>query len=189
MRCDAQVTETAWHRYWECKGNHQLQHPFAHKSNWLKDKFLPGADGKWGDLQCLWGRALLPHSLAAGLATIIDQDEVLTYTAGDFQKTLAEGGLLYTDGTGGPQWANEALRRTGSGAVALHTTGSVEQGTFQVKAISTMAAQTPGAQTVPRSELWAAVAAARHTREPQQLEEGSVKRWGCDADYAVKGIH
>ena len=142
---------------------------------------------------------MVPHSLPPGLGAQLHEESLESITFGTFGETLRQGGSLYTDGTGGPKWANESIRRVAAGAVALTWTGSQAQGTRRISQIGVRLSQVPGKQTVPRSEMWAgirsAAAATQGAGEQEDTEAAAAlarekpQRWGVDAAYVVDGLN
>ena len=98
----------------------------------------------------------------------------------DFTKTLEKLGYAYTDGSGGPNWLPKGAKTTGSAVATMRL--SSEPGGLKVHDDGISTSSTPGRQTVPRAEVWAAIMTAQAATCGQQIS------LHIDAAYLVKGI-
>ena len=73
-----------------------------------------------------------------------------------------------------------AIRRCGAGSAAFRMYGDAQN--FQSTAAGARLSDTPGKQTVPRAELWAAILEAQNTPHGQELE------LHIDAAYVTNGM-
>ena len=103
-------------------------------------------------------------------------DEIKKYT-NNISSLAQHATLLATDGSGGP-YASAVLRQVTS-AVAVVATHQDLNGNTIVEDVAVQGSQVPGAQTVPRAELHAAIQAA------QLAPTGAVVL--SDSQYTVQG--
>ena len=61
---------------------------------------------------------------------------------GDMKQTVAQSGLAFSDGSGGPQWVPKVCRRAGAGAAALDFTCT--EGNLLLRSAAWVGAQSLG---------------------------------------------
>ena len=128
---------------------------------------------------CLWARGILPANRSSNLPRELGDKQVMF---GDFSKAAQGSSTIFTDGSGGPEWALKPLRRVGAGAAAISFAEppSCFIGPAHVSDVGLLFSQVPGRQTVPRAETWAGAQAIKEARQKVSL-------WWCDASYTVSG--
>ena len=145
------MPETALHRYHLCPANATIDDPHG----WLEDTKAVGksAAEEWSSLPCFWGRAIIPGKW---LDTAPAAEKFDNITLGSFPDALrANGGVLYTDGSGGPR-APPHLTQVASGLCAftsvLANEGPLPErlANIEVGNLAIGTAAVPGRQTVPR---------------------------------------
>ena len=161
--------ESLLHRYWYCPANGTSDHPDIVSSQHLVRR----ARREAGQFPALWLRALPPSEWSRPQAGLLPEGFVRSITL----LPMPEDELrhVFLDGSGGAHSSDPRLRRCGFAAVMVDSMGPA----------NTMAQVTYGAlgglpQTVPRSELTAALAALRAFSGPLILYS--------DCDYFVKGV-
>ena len=191
-RCGA-AAETARHRYFECPENSASEllefEPAVGKTQWMGKHLgnaagVAGADGLPADgirafEECLWGRGILP---ANRLENLRSDTEAASVELGSFCGAAHASATVYTDGSGGPNWALKALRRVGAGAASfeLESGRGEDSQHWHFRSFGLLCCRVPGRQTVPRAETWAG-AKALAAFGPSLLH------WLCDASYTVQG--
>ena len=103
------------HVFWECEKIHQCGLQEATASQDLCGE----AKLRVVDYPCLWLRGLLPHGL---LDVGTTPDSLPLFAVGHPPNHFADGGLCYTDGSGGEYGSTPSLFRCGIGVA--HLTGS-----------------------------------------------------------------
>ena len=160
--CGGEATETLLHRFWQCRALDGFADPAVTSTNYLASRAVEEAE----TYACMWLRGILPGEQVDFGARQVKAGEVQYYeTARQYSwEAAASSGeiVVYTDGAGAPKWTARALGRVGAGGVAVDcrkvrgTTG--EPPTLPWVGFCS---GVPGAQTVPRAELWAATTALR----------------------------
>lgn len=185
QRCGAAI-EDAWHRYYECPDNDapwqdEFQSEWLQKTSWLKS-FAAKCRAK--KPSCLWLRGILPYNSAGRLAERYEDLPTKTIT---WASNRCGGGSLYTDGSGGSsRHIPKALRRVGAGAVSFQTeTIEGKPAGLQQNNFALTASSVPGKQTVPRAELFAAIAGVEG--QCWQTDDQSFSAWTVDAKYVSEG--
>ncbi len=173
-RCGAQDVG-AYHRYWSCPELGSITDEAVSRTQWMRSLF----DSEYVDLQCLWGRGILPAKLLANM-TRGTSDSIQAVATPGFQELVKEHCEAYTDGSGGPRWVPASAQVVGSAVATLKV--RVEQNEVCVADVGVLIATAPGRPTVPRAELWAAILAAR-----EAPENGDIKLY-VDAAYVFNGI-
>ena len=69
----------------------------------------------------------MPHQLSNGLADQGAEAQLRTGSCGSWPRVIQQTQKLFTDGSGGPAWANANLRKAGAGAATVLTEGTFEQ--------------------------------------------------------------
>ena len=115
-RCGEGV-ETLMHRYWECKGNANIQEEDVQKTQ----KLCGQAKLHWEDRgSCFWNGGLLQHNLRAGKARCVVEAEAKAKTEHNLVEAMEREGLVATDGAGGAVGArSERHRVVGAGAAVV----------------------------------------------------------------------
>ena len=175
MRC-GEADVTMFHQYWSCSKLASHNDDAVRKTNWMQSLFAANPV----ELECLWGRGILPANLLPATPRVAPGD-IETVSTPNFVSLASEQLKHFTDGSGGPRWVPQATKCVGS---ALATVKLREDGeTLTVEDVGLMIAAVPGRPTVPRAELWAAVLSA------QAAPHGGDWLLRSDAAYVVKGIH
>ena len=110
-RCNRQVPETPWHRYWDCPGNDAI--PACKKTQHLYNKAKLGVD----KLPCLWLRGMLPRSWTAveaqppAQASVKEELLGIDATRRSLHGTTSEPVWACGDGSGGEKSSDQRLRR------------------------------------------------------------------------------
>ena len=118
-RCGA-VGETARHRYYECPANAAPELREAEdaigRTDWVALQFArhtrPGRPLE----PCFWARGILPADRCTNLPCERGDKKVMF---GHFSRAAHVSRTIYTDGSGGPEWALKPLRRVGAGAASI----------------------------------------------------------------------
>ena len=141
------MTETAFHRHWECKANDDMGREHVKASAWVKQL------AKGGELACpaYWRRGITPASWVAAEAPPAAPEAMET---GVFK--CGESAVARADGSGGPDSSDKRLRRLAWACALLTDVGSCEQ----IPALTWSRAGALGGtcqaqMTVPRAELCA----------------------------------
>jgi len=150
--------ETPLHRYWTCPRLDDLNDQFIKDTQDLIT-FAAGPDG-FDRYPCLFGRALLPADLYEVGQFQRDVEDMILATTPNLSEVVTAAGEFFPDGSGGSPDAPHNERHHGSGVAAIKHSpakpGGPANRLFDVDDVAVMAARVPGAQTVPRAELWAA---------------------------------
>ena len=121
---------------------------------------IPSAWELKNEPECKWYRAILPGSLLSSTTGWVQEEECQPWADENFLQVLrTPGAQAGTDGTGGKAKAIRHKKAASGAAVFVPETGELAQ----------MYAATPGKQTVPRAELWAAILAARADPQGSRL--------------------
>ncbi len=175
-RCRCGAEENPWHRYWGCGLLEEIcdqgGRPVVKETQWLASVL----GEHYAQYECLWGRAIVPHSLSYPGPPLSTEQAEATTTPG-FTAALNTTGIAYSDGSGGPKHAPSSAPAAGSGVAVVRWDNGTTPPT--VRSIDLAAAAVPGRQTVPRAELWAACVVAKHANE------GSPCVLNSDAAYVV----
>ena len=97
-RCDRHVINNAWHCYYDCPDNENIEASEVTKTA----KFAEYAKKSWDTHRCLWTRGLLPHNLACPevFSKEVLFEEVQITTTGNFDQLAVACGRGATDGAG-----------------------------------------------------------------------------------------
>ncbi len=180
-KCRCGQPEDAFHKYWACPLIEDIGavdgYEMVASTQWLRDEF----QGELGRYQCLWGRGILPRSLA-DIGPRPQPDNIKYRSVGNFDDVVREAGVVYSDGSGGPAHAPRGAPHAGSGLAAITwRSGDGQQGPC-VAEVALRGAGVPGRQTVPRAETWAACIA----EESIPVRRSIVL--AADASYVVNGL-
>ena len=177
MVCQAcgEVGITMYHRYWSCPKLCKHPDESVRSTQWLRKLF----DQQHSKHECWWGRAILPAELMPAQPRKSIDDHTATSTPG-FTELLMAQQVAYTDGSGGPKWTPKGIRNTGSAIATMRLTN--EPSRIKVRGVGIATSSTPGRQTVPRAEVWAAIMAAHAATDGQCIS------LHADASYVVKGL-
>ncbi len=179
IKCECGAVETPWHRYWGCELLNDMDDEAVKDTQhlarvMLQDEFHP--------MECLWGRAILPWTLDAGMVGAVE-DEALRIFTPRFSEEFHMVRRAYTDGSGGLRHAPSSVRRAGSG-VAVIDIGMTEDGNGErVEKLEMAIGGVSGRQTSARAELVAAAMVIRSSRAEADITIHP------DATYITGGFH
>ncbi len=193
--CRCGKPDDAFHHYWGCELLSRMAEEeecgVIARTQWLKDVF----EGETRRYECLWGRAIIPRSLCFP-GPVQGPEEVTQYQSCGFTRVVQECRRVYTDGSGGPNYAPKGAPAAGSGMAAIAWEGNLDEAQPRVREVAIACSAVPGRQTVPRAELWAATLAGRAGDGDQEdgAEDGGASiglpddiEIRADAAYVVNG--
>ena len=124
---------------------------------------------------------MVPQDFIAGMTgpSIID---ARVWESEHFVATINRSGLGYSDGTGGQADIVTTLRPSAFG-IATFDFLLDEKGVPRATSIAIIGGETPGRQTVPRSELFGAIILIT------RVHSNVVARLGIDASYVTNGAY
>ena len=176
-RCGCKL-ETAVHRYYDCPQNSDEEllaaTPAIPKTDFVTKQFKEVVPPSTAFEECIVFRDILPASRCRSLL-----EDLAVHTLGSIETAAQDSGTLFTDGAGGPKHIIESLRKDGSGAACVNLVPTAD-GSLVLASVGILFGNVPGAQSVPRSETFAAVLGLRHVGN-------RIKSWQSDASYCVQG--
>ena len=146
-RCAEVVLLGQRHDFYECSDNDKIQGRLFK----LASKRLKSERTDLPEQQCLWMRGLLPRGMAKMMEgpSIID---AMVWESPGFIDTINRSQFGYCDGSGGQGDIVKLLRPSACGMATFDLI--IEGGVPTATNIQVLGAETPGKQTVPRSEFW-----------------------------------
>ena len=173
-RCGGNTVATRWHELYGCPDNDNIDDPVMKKTAWAPKV----AKANWDREPCLWARGLLLAAWYEDDSTV-DFIQAKVWATSRFSETLAETRRAYSDGAGGPRHIPAVVRKVGCGAATFK--GRQEGTDVVLDDVEGICGEVPGAQTVPRAEVWGAAL----TLASAPLE--GTMHLGIDAAYVVNG--
>ena len=177
QRCDLRVINSAWHCFYGCPDNDNIDASEVAQSG----KLIALAEKGWNTHRCLWARGLLPRDLACPAPYDKERtyDDVKITATPNFERMAKASGRGGTDGAGAPKSLPPQCRRVASGGAVSTIMGADLWGAGEYGGFW---AAVPGRQTVPRAELWAVIVFL--SRIPRSLN----MKLCIDASYVVNGL-
>ena len=173
-RCAKDVTLGREHDIYHCDDNKNIEHAYFKFATERVSRQRAAIDCK----SCFWMRGILPRCMSKQVeGPTIAQARI--WESEGFTEVINRSRIGYSDGTGGQDDIAKSIRPT---AFGIATFDFLEvNGTLQAQNIQIIGGETPGRQTVPRSELWGAIVVIG------KVHINVCARIGIDASYVTDG--
>ena len=106
------------HRYWSCPLLQDIGSEEGFEDVARTQDMRRFFDDRYRDLECLWGRGILPHSLWSDGQPDPTPETVLRCSTPGFEQLVRATGVAFSDGAGGPRHAPKSAPRMGCTAGA-----------------------------------------------------------------------